>query len=581
MTEAQPASEALVPPAPSPGPTAPDEVKPGAEAKPAAPAPHRFGPWLLRLVILIIAAGLVLLLAFRWDVWVGERSRQTTDDAYVRGDITPLSAQVEGYVRRVPVRRFPARQGRRSAGRDRGRRLSGPSGAGRSRSARRRGRDREPEGAQSGAARADRRGGRRDRRDPGRCRAHPARGGRGSAPCWPPPSAPPQKVEQADCRREALRRDPGPQPGGARGAASADGGARHRRKRSCAPTPRQSRRSSIWPRSISAIPASPRRSTAWSASAACAPGNMSMPGRQVISVVPLDNVWVRRELQGNPAHPCRDRPARRDPRRHLPGNRRSTRWSTASRRRAARSSACCRRTTRPAISPRSCSASRSRLRIDPDNPLAGRLRPGHVGHRDDPHRHHAATAMTVTGDAWRQRRRRCPRSGRCEYPAVGVVAVMIGAFISTLNARLTTLGLADIRGALGLGFDEGSWISTIFSRRADGRDAGGGMDEHRAQHPPRAAVDRRDLCPGLAAAAARARLRHADRAAIRPRARGRRLHSRRARLRPAQPGRRNGGSGASPPTRSASSFRRISPARSRAGIRRPGIGNGSSGRTRR
>jgi DHA2 family multidrug resistance protein len=40
---------------------------------------------------------------------------------------------------------------------------------------------------------------------------------------------------------------------------------------------------------------------------------------------------------------------------------------------------------------------------------------------------------------------------------------MIGAFISTLNVRLTTQGLADIRGALGLGFDDGSWISTIFS----------------------------------------------------------------------------------------------------------------------
>ena len=56
-----------------------------------------------------------------------------------------------------------------------------------------------------------------------------------------------------------------------------------------------------------------------------------------------------------------------------------------------------------------------------------------------------------------------PAVGRCEYPVVGVVAVMIGAFISTLNVRITTQGLADIRGALGLGFDEGSWISTIFS----------------------------------------------------------------------------------------------------------------------
>ena len=100
MTEAQPASETPVPSAPPPGPAqSPAET-------PVAPPPHRAGPWLLRLAILVIAGGLVLLLAFRWDVWVGQRSRQTTDDAYARGDITPLSAQVEGYVRRVAVGDF-------------------------------------------------------------------------------------------------------------------------------------------------------------------------------------------------------------------------------------------------------------------------------------------------------------------------------------------------------------------------------------------------------------------------------------------------------------------------------------------
>jgi MFS transporter, DHA2 family, multidrug resistance protein len=52
--------------------------------------------------------------------------------------------------------------------------------------------------------------------------------------------------------------------------------------------------------------------------------------------------------------------------------------------------------------------------------------------------------------------------GRCERPVLGCAAVLIGAIISTLNARITTFGLADIRGGLGLGFDEGSWISTIF-----------------------------------------------------------------------------------------------------------------------
>jgi DHA2 family multidrug resistance protein len=49
------------------------------------------------------------------------------------------------------------------------------------------------------------------------------------------------------------------------------------------------------------------------------------------------------------------------------------------------------------------------------------------------------------------------------HPLVGVAAVLVGAFISTINSRLTTVGLTDIRGAMGLGFDEGSWLSTLFS----------------------------------------------------------------------------------------------------------------------
>jgi DHA2 family multidrug resistance protein len=36
----------------------------------------------------------------------------------------------------------------------------------------------------------------------------------------------------------------------------------------------------------------------------------------------------------------------------------------------------------------------------------------------------------------------------------------MGAFISTLNGRLSSFGLADIRGAVGAGFDEGAWITT-------------------------------------------------------------------------------------------------------------------------
>ncbi|RQS35643.1 MFS transporter [Burkholderia sp. Bp8992] len=44
-----------------------------------------------------------------------------------------------------------------------------------------------------------------------------------------------------------------------------------------------------------------------------------------------------------------------------------------------------------------------------------------------------------------------------------IAAVLLGAIISTLTSRITSLGLADVRGALGVGFDEGAWINTAFT----------------------------------------------------------------------------------------------------------------------
>jgi MFS transporter, DHA2 family, multidrug resistance protein len=45
-------------------------------------------------------------------------------------------------------------------------------------------------------------------------------------------------------------------------------------------------------------------------------------------------------------------------------------------------------------------------------------------------------------------------------PWFGLVAVLMGTFISTLNGRLSSYGLADIRGGVSAGFDEGAWITT-------------------------------------------------------------------------------------------------------------------------
>ncbi|PTR35468.1 DHA2 family multidrug resistance protein [Luteibacter sp. OK325] len=48
-------------------------------------------------------------------------------------------------------------------------------------------------------------------------------------------------------------------------------------------------------------------------------------------------------------------------------------------------------------------------------------------------------------------------------PWLGIVAVLVGALATTLTSRLTSIGLADVRGAVSAGFDEGAWIPTAFT----------------------------------------------------------------------------------------------------------------------
>src|SRR5580704_15474268 len=46
--------------------------------------------------------------------------------------------------------------------------------------------------------------------------------------------------------------------------------------------------------------------------------------------------------------------------------------------------------------------------------------------------------------------------------SVQAPAAVAPSTIASLNTRISTFGLADIRGGLSLGFDEGSWITTVF-----------------------------------------------------------------------------------------------------------------------
>src|SRR5882762_6250739 len=48
-------------------------------------------------------------------------------------------------------------------------------------------------------------------------------------------------------------------------------------------------------------------------------------------------------------------------------------------------------------------------------------------------------------------------------PLLGILGVIIGAGTVTLTGRMITLGLADLKGHLGIGFDAGAWIGTSYN----------------------------------------------------------------------------------------------------------------------
>jgi len=72
------------------------------------PAPH--GPIWQRYgtpaLVVLLAAAVAFTIARNWNSWEGGRIEQVTDDAYVRGDVTPLSTKVAGIVRDVRVTDF-------------------------------------------------------------------------------------------------------------------------------------------------------------------------------------------------------------------------------------------------------------------------------------------------------------------------------------------------------------------------------------------------------------------------------------------------------------------------------------------
>jgi DHA2 family multidrug resistance protein len=70
--------------------------------------------------------------------------------------------------------------------------------------------------------------------------------------------------------------------------------------------------------------------------------------------------------------------------------------------------------------------------------------------------------LNSTLDIWRSRFAGVIGS-LTQNPYVGTLGVYLGAGIVTLNGRLISVGLPDLRGALGLGIDDASWIPTSYN----------------------------------------------------------------------------------------------------------------------
>ena len=95
------------PPVAPPNRAAPAAAAGAAPATPPpSPSPRRRSDIVVRLAVLAAAGIIVVLFATQWNRWTGNSTRQVTDDAYIRSDITPLSAKVEGYVAKVNVDDF-------------------------------------------------------------------------------------------------------------------------------------------------------------------------------------------------------------------------------------------------------------------------------------------------------------------------------------------------------------------------------------------------------------------------------------------------------------------------------------------
>jgi membrane fusion protein (multidrug efflux system) len=91
----------------SPVPATAPAPSPATAPKAVEPFPSRLKPTWQKygtpLIVLLLAIAIIVTITRNWNAWEGGHVEQVTNDAYVRGDLTPLSTKVPGLVREVRV----------------------------------------------------------------------------------------------------------------------------------------------------------------------------------------------------------------------------------------------------------------------------------------------------------------------------------------------------------------------------------------------------------------------------------------------------------------------------------------------
>jgi len=80
--------------------------KPQPDTDSEKATPRRGASWqkyVTPILVVVLALAILITITRNWNSWEGNKVNQVTDDAYVRGDLTPLSTKVAGIVRMVNV----------------------------------------------------------------------------------------------------------------------------------------------------------------------------------------------------------------------------------------------------------------------------------------------------------------------------------------------------------------------------------------------------------------------------------------------------------------------------------------------